>query len=103
MQKLLEVKRLLFEASHYLNFTLQAISHLNENVIPDLRQAMTLTLEGYQQGIYNYQEWIASREALIRTQARVIDLSETALINQALIEQWTGLPSHALSSHRIPE
>ncbi|QJR79409.1 TolC family protein [Alteromonas pelagimontana] len=101
--KLLEVKRLLFEASHYLNFTVQAVSHLNKSIIPDLQQAMKLTLEGYEQGIYNYQEWLTSREALIRTQARVIDLSETALIHQALIEQWTGLPSHALSSHRVPE
>ena len=93
--QILEIKALLFKAQQYLNFTIDAVKHINDTVLPDLETATTLVLEGYQRGAYSYQDWIASRDALIRARAKVIELSESALVNQSLVEQWTGVSGQA--------
>ncbi len=93
--QMLEIKALLFRAQQYLNFSVDAVKHINDTVLPDLETATTLVLEGYQRGAYSYQDWIASRDALIRARAKVIELSESALVNQSLVEQWTGLSGQA--------
>ncbi len=93
--QILEIKALLFKAQQYLNFSIDAVKHINDTVLPDLETATTLVLEGYQRGAYSYQDWIASRDALIRARAKVIELSESALVNQSLVEQWTGLSGQA--------
>lgn len=64
--------------------------HLEKEVMPDLKRALELTKEGYQKGIYTYQEWFASRDALLQSQRSLINYREATLLNEALIEQWTG-------------
>jgi len=85
--KYLDVKAILFKA---INFSSQAALHLEKEVMPDLKRALELTKEGYQKGIYTYQEWFASRDALLQSQRSLINYREATLLNEALIEQWTG-------------
>ncbi|AXR05571.1 TolC family protein [Salinimonas sediminis] len=101
--QMLEIKALLFSAQQYLNFSVDAVKHINDIVLPDLKAATTLVLEGYQQGIYSYQDWITSTDALIRTREKVIEYSENALLNQSLIEQWTGLSGQVSPTQDMPE
>ena len=88
--KYLDVKAILFKATKSINFSSQAALHLEKEVMPDLKRALELTKEGYQKGIYTYQEWFASRDALLQSQRSLINYREATLLNEALIEQWTG-------------
>jgi len=88
--KYLDVKAILFKATKRINFSSQAALHLEKEVMPDLKRALELTKEGYQKGIYTYQEWFASRDALLQSQRSLINYREATLLNEALIEQWTG-------------
>ena len=88
--KYLDVKAILFKATKSINFSSQAALHLEKEVMPDLKRALELTKEGYQKGIYTYQEWFASRDALLQSQRSLVNYREATLLNEALIEQWTG-------------
>ncbi|MFQ6371817.1 TolC family protein [Shewanella sp. YIC-542] len=90
--KLLEYKQYIYEASQYLHDNLAAIEQLQSTILPNLTQAMQLSLSAYQRGSYGYQDYIAAREALLQAKRQQLDLLEAALINQTLLEQWTGAP-----------
>ena len=89
-----EVKQILFQAFETQKLNHQRAEDLHKYILPNLSKALAETRTGYQQGIYNYQDWLSALQAELEAKATYINYAESALLNQALIEQWTGNAMH---------
>lgn len=89
-----EVKQILFEAFEKQKLNHQRAQDLHNYILPNLSKALVETRAGYQQGIYNYQDWLTALQTQLEAKATYINYAESALLNQALIEQWTGNAMH---------
>lgn len=87
----LRLKASLFEAwqSHQTNVA--AVKQMQTDVLPNLELALRQTLRAFEQGRYSYAEWTAAQHELLEARLELIDTATNALLNQALIEQLTGV------------
>jgi cobalt-zinc-cadmium efflux system outer membrane protein len=74
-----------------------AVRDLQRDIVPALQQALQQTEAAYQRGRYGYSEWLSARQALLDARLQLVDAASTALSNQALIEQLSGVAFGALS------
>ena len=65
---------------------------MSNQVIPALQQALEATRKAYERGRYSYSEWVSARQELLNARQTRINAAGEALLNQALIEQLTGMP-----------
>lgn len=63
---------------------------LNEQLIPVLSDTLSEMQRGYQNGRFSYLELILSRQELIDSKAKMIDLAENILLYSSEIEQLTA-------------
>ncbi|MDP2129179.1 MAG: TolC family protein [Pseudohongiella sp.] len=89
---LLNLHSRLFDAYQQRQQSIAAVEQIRSEMLPNLSEALTQTLEAYESGRYSYVEWIAAQRELLAAQRALVDAATTALLNQALIEQLTAQP-----------
>lgn len=90
--RLLALHDRLFTAYSQRQQFIAAHQRLQDEIIPDLERALTITREGYDRGRLKYQDWIAAQQELLSAKQQLIETANAALLNQALIEQLTAEP-----------
>lgn len=97
---LIKLNTQLFAAYSLRQQFIDVTDQLNQDVIPQLSQALTLTKAAYERGRLKYQDWNLAQQELLSARKQLIKASSAALINQALIEKLTAepLPRQALNS-----
>ena len=81
----------LYQAWQSHRYSAMAVKDMQRSILPALQQALEQTEHGYRRGRYGYTEWVSARQALQDAQLDLINLASTALSNQALIEQLSGV------------
>lgn len=89
---LISLQSRLYQAWQQRQQDIASVQGMTEKVIPALQQALDETRNAYQLGRYSYSEWISARQELMNARLIRINAASNALLNQALIEQLTGLP-----------
>lgn len=92
----LQLRDALFQAYHLRNNAVYAATTLQQNILPNLQQALTLTQQAYESGRYSYRDWLAAQQELLEANHQLIQTAANAHNQQTLIEQLTGqaLPQH---------
>lgn len=90
--ELLQLRARLYQAWQIHRYSTMAVRDLQRDILPLLQQALTQTEDAYLRGRYSYTDWMSARQALQEAQLQLLDAASTALSNQALLEQLTGLP-----------
>ena len=89
---LLDLRSRLYEAYRLHQQGVAAADAMENQILPDLREALALTRDAYEQGRYSYIEWQAAQRELLSAQRDRADAATTALLNQSVIEQLTAQP-----------
>lgn len=100
---LMGLRARLYEAWQAQRYSAEAVNDIQHNIIPALKKALAQTEDAYRRGRYGYAEWISARQALQDAQLELADAASTALSNQALIEQLSGVALAAQSSTSATE
>ena len=87
---LLNLRSRLYEAYRLHQQGVAAVDAMESQILPDLREALALTRNAYEQGRYSYIEWQTAQRELLSAQRDRVDAATTALLNQSLIEQLTA-------------
>lgn len=103
--ELLQLRARLYQAWQMHRYSTMAVRDLQREILPLLQQALTQTEDAYLRGRYSYTDWLSARQALQEAQLQLLDAASTALSNQALLEQLTGLPlaASANTNHSFPQ
>lgn len=88
---LLNLRARLYQAWQTHRYSTMAVKDMQREILPTLEQALQQTEDAYRRGRYGYAEWISARQALLDAQLELINAASTALSNQALIEQLSGV------------
>lgn len=89
------LRQQLYQAWQRHRYSSMAVADMQRSIVPALQQALAQTQQAYQRGRYSYSEWLSARQALQQAELELIDAASTALSNQALIEQLTGVTLQA--------
>ena len=89
---LLALRSRLHEAYRLHQHGVTTVDTLQQEVLPDLREALELTRAAYEQGRYGFVEWQTAQRELLSARQDLVDAATSALLNQALIEQLTAQP-----------
>lgn len=92
----LQLQEVLFKAYHLRNNAINAAHTLQQNILPNLQQALALTQQAYESGRYSYRDWLAAQQDLLEANHQLIQTAADAHNQQTMIEQLTGqaLPKH---------
>lgn len=92
----LQLQEVLFKAYHLRNNAINAANTLQQNILPNLQQALALTQQAYESGRYSYRNWLAAQQDLLEANHQLIQTAADAHNQQTMIEQLTGqaLPKH---------
>lgn len=96
---LLSLRLSLFEAWQSHQQSVAAARQIRSEILPALEQALDQTRLAYQQGRYSYRDWVGAQRELLEARLALIDAAQTALLNQALIEQLTAEPLASSGGH----
>ncbi|MDD4865092.1 MAG: TolC family protein [Alishewanella agri] len=88
---LLDLRARLYQAWQTHRYSSMAVKDMQRDILPLLEQALQQTEDAYRRGRYGYAEWISARQALQDAQLELVNAASTALSNQVLIEQLTGV------------
>lgn len=88
---LLDLRARLYQAWQTHRYSSMAVKDMQRDILPVLEQALQQTEDAYRRGRYGYAEWISARQALQDAQLELVNAASTALSNQVLIEQLTGV------------
>ena len=91
-EQLILLHEQLFNAYSQLQQFIQTHKQLQQNVIPDLEQALRITQDAYNRGRLPFQDRIIAQQELLSAKKQLIETASAALINQAIIEQLTAEP-----------
>ncbi len=91
-KSLLELHKRLFEAYSQREQAVAAEKRIRLEVIPFLKKASVLTLEGYERGRFTYQDVVSAQRELISAQLIRVEKATIALLNQSIIEQLIAQP-----------
>lgn len=103
--ELQQLRARLYQAWQIHRASSMAVRDLQREILPLLQQALTETEQAYLGGRYSYADWLSARQALQEARLQLLDAASTALSNQALIEQLSGLPlvdHHAVNRRLSP-
>jgi len=89
---LLNLHEQLYKAYSLRQQNIASYEQLTKHVIPDLKQALSLTQLAYDRGRLKYQDWVAAQQELLSAKQQMIESASNALLNQAIIEQLTAEP-----------
>lgn len=90
--ELLQLRARLYQAWQMHRYSTMVVRDLQRDILPLLQQALAQTEDAYLRGRYSYADWLSARQALQEAQLQLLDAASTALSNQALLEQLSGLP-----------
>lgn len=90
--QLLQLRARLYQAWQQHRYATMTVRDLQQHVLPLLEKALAQTEAAYLAGRYSYTDWLSARQALQEARWQLLDVASTALSNQALIEQLSGLP-----------
>lgn len=90
-QAMLEMQSRLMRAYSLYEQSVSAAMRMQSDVVPDLERALTVTRNGYEQGLLRYQELIIAEQELLDARAALITQATQAHQSLALIEQLTGM------------
>lgn len=88
----LQLRARLYQAWQQHRYSSMLVRDLKREILPLLTEALAQTEQAYLLGRYSYADWLSARQALQEAQLQLLDAASTALRNQALIEQLSGLP-----------
>lgn len=91
-EQLLKLRARLYQAWQQHRYAMMTVRDLQQQVIPLLEKALAQTEVAYLTGRYSYTDWLSARQSLQEARWQLLDAASTALSNQALIEQISGLP-----------
>lgn len=89
--RLQELRRTLFAAWQAQRSAAAAVARLQQDVIPALAKALTLTQSGWRKGRYSYRELLLARQALIDARFSLLANAQTAHLNQIMIDELTAV------------
>ncbi|GAA0540703.1 hypothetical protein GCM10009098_05350 [Rheinheimera aquimaris] len=89
--ELLRLRARLYQAWQAHRYSAMAVKDMQRDILPALEQALQQTEQAYSRGRYGYAEWLSARQALQDAQLELVNAASTALSNQALIEQLSGV------------
>ncbi|GAB2922573.1 TolC family protein [Rheinheimera gaetbuli] len=89
--ELLQLRARLYQAWQSHRYSAMAVRDLQRDIVPALQQALQQTQAAYQRGRYGYSEWLSAWQALLDARLQLVDGASTALSNQAVIEQLSGM------------
>ncbi|WP_339868033.1 TolC family protein [Pseudohongiella nitratireducens] len=90
-QAFLDMQSRLMRAYSLYQQAVAAATRMRADVIPDLKRALVVTRDGYEQGLLRYQELIIAEQELLDARAALINQATQAHQSLALIEQLTGM------------
>lgn len=99
--ELLQLRARLYQAWQTHRYSVMAVRDLQRDILPLLQQALTQTEAAYLRGRYSYTDWLSARQALQDAKLQLLDAASTALSNQALLEQLSGLPLAGGVNHQF--
>lgn len=86
------VHQQLFNAFSQRQQFIASHDQLQQQVIPQLEEALRITRKAYDRGALRFQDWVAAQRELLMAKQQRIEAAVAALINQATIEQLTAEP-----------
>lgn len=98
-QAMLEIQSRLMRAYSLYKQSVSAAMRMQSDVVPDLERALTVTRNGYEQGLLRYQELIIAEQELLDARAALITQATQAHQSLALIEQLTGMTLRMADGH----
>jgi cobalt-zinc-cadmium efflux system outer membrane protein len=98
-QAMLEIQSRLMRAYSLYEQSVSAAMRMQSDVVPDLERALTVTRNGYEQGLLRYQELIIAEQELLDARAALITQATQAHQSLALIEQLTGMTLRKADGH----
>lgn len=98
-QAMLDMQSRLMRAYSLYEQSVSAAMRMQSDVVPDLERALTVTRNGYEQGLLRYQELIIAEQELLDARAALITQATQAHQSLALIEQLTGMTLRKADGH----
>jgi len=88
---LLELHNRLYTAYSQRQQFIETHALLEQEIIPELEEALKQTRSAYDRGRLRYQDWIAAQQELLNAKRQLIETASAVLLNQAVIEQLTAV------------